>query len=60
MCIRDRYDGEGPASGHVAALTDDGKRVWGSVFDRDAATQMTQHDYIDSPVRIADRTASFD
>jgi len=53
------YDAKGPASGHVAALTEDGKRVWASVFDSDTAANMTRHDYIDSPVHIRDRTASF-
>lgn len=51
------YDGDGPASGHIAALTDDGKRVWASVSDRDAAADMVGADLIDSPVRIADRIA---
>lgn len=53
------YDGEGPASGHVAALTDDGKRVWASTADRDQAAAMVGADLIDTPVRIADRVASF-
>lgn len=53
------HDGEGPASGHVAALTDDGKRVWASTFDRDEAAAMVGQELIDTPVRINDRTASF-
>jgi len=29
------YDAQGPSMGHVAALSADGKRVWGSVDDRE-------------------------
>ena len=54
------YDREGPATGYVAALTDDGKRVWANVQDRDQAAAMLDGDLIETPVRIADRAASFE
>ncbi len=36
------YDGQGPRTGHVAALTADGKRVWGSIHDPDQVTELEQ------------------
>ena len=57
------YGAQGPQSGHVAALTSDGSRVWGSVHDLDQVTAMEQKgldgDIIGQRVQIAEHVAEF-
>lgn len=57
------YDADGPRTGHIAALTAEGKRVWASVHDLDAVAALEQRgvagDVIGQDVQIVDRVASF-
>ena len=56
------YDGEGPKTGHVAALTADGARVWGSVHDAQQVQEMAalgiEGAVIGKPVTIASQVAA--
>ena len=55
------YDGDGPRTGHIAALTHGGERVWGSVHDKDQVGELAElgvnGDVIGRPVSIADHVA---
>jgi acetyl-CoA C-acetyltransferase len=55
------YDGQGPKTGHIAALTDDGSRVWGSVYEADQVQSLERlgidGDVIGKPVTIANQIA---
>ena len=56
------YDGDGPRTGHIAALTHGGERVWGSVHDKDQVGELAElgvnGDVIGRPVSIADHVAA--
>jgi len=56
------YDGEGPKTGHIAGLTADGARVWGSVHDEDQVKELEalgiEGGVIDRPVTIAKQVAA--
>jgi len=56
------YDAEGPKTGHVAALTADGARVWGSVHDAQQVQEMAalgiEGGVIGKPVTIASQVAA--
>ena len=56
------YDGEGPKTGHVAALTADGARVWGSIHDEDQVKELEalgiEGGVIGRPVTIAKQVAA--
>ena len=57
------FDAEGPSMGHVAGLTADGQRVWGSVHDRDQVVEMHEKaladDLMEAPVRINQQVAAY-
>jgi len=55
------YDGQGPKTGHIAGLTADGARVWGSMHEPEQVQAMEalglEGDIIGRPVTIANQVA---
>jgi len=53
------YGAEGPSIGHVSALLDDGRRVWGNCEDADTLAAMTREEFCGRALRISGGVASF-
>jgi acetyl-CoA C-acetyltransferase len=46
------YGSDGPAVGHAACLTADGKRTWANTEDKDLAVEMTQQEFCGRRAKI--------
>jgi acetyl-CoA C-acetyltransferase len=53
------YRGEAPAIGYLSALTDDGRRTWAKVEDRDTLAAMTREEYCGRSCSLSARLAHF-
>jgi acetyl-CoA C-acetyltransferase len=53
------YRGEAPAIGYLSALTDDGRRTWAKVEDRDTLAAMTREEYCGRSCTLSARLAHF-